>query len=383
MSETKPKKAFTRTHWIILILVLAALFLLSRLTDGGGEGGTFLEGRQTQPDSEEALADAQRERLAAEQAATLKANLAGARSEINLRLATYERAVQEAEDAFLKSLPLETGEEAIRRAYDGVAFLASRDGLCGFGVCVSLAHKMGYDKIKGTSRTEEAIRPVLQEHLVTPLSEAIATYATALERYQETLIRERGALHRDLMAACKELEALTQGLDALSPEALSRAEAAIGDMEGQFREIAEETALMSVAVPAEVLLIKTTAQAFTQLFVGFLRPLFAKAIARLGTSAVAAGTSSLVDGPLPFGEIVGAAIFVGGSAWTGWDIYRITKAMPKTIRNNMHATIDNVRDDLITTAQKRARELAEACRTDARDLNARLGALIEKEVESL
>ena len=242
---------------------------------------------------------------------------------------------------------------------------------------------MGYDKIKGTSRTEEAIRPVLQEHLVTPLSEAIATYATALERYQETLIRERGALHRDLMAACKELEALTQGLDALSPEALSRAEAAIGDMEGQFREIAEETALMSVAVPAEVLLIKTTAQAFTQLFVGFLRPLFAKAIARLGTSAVAAGTSSLVDGPLPFGEIVGAAIFVGGSAWTGWDIYRITKAMPETIRNNMHATIDNVRDDLITTAQKRARELAEACRTDARDLNARLGALIEKEVESL
>ena len=70
-------------------------------------------------------------------------------------------------------LPLSEAEAAFRKSEDGASFIASKDGLCGFKCCVSLAYKMAYDKVKGITRTEDAISPIVKEKIVDEIEKAM------------------------------------------------------------------------------------------------------------------------------------------------------------------------------------------------------------------
>lgn len=389
--KEKVQRAFTPTHWVILILGLALIFGLVFLfsgNEGGDESyksGSGLLNAETKPrgPTAEELEAARQKQLRATQTAQLRAELVNFQSTVNLRLGEYERILMEMKSDFLNRLPLLQAEGAFQSARDGVDFLASREGLCGFKTCVSLAYKIGYDKLKGTTKTEEALAPVIREHVEVHLSQAIRCYALELENFQNKVIAARGALQSDLLIKCEKMETLMQDLTALSPETMQSAEAAIASMKDQFREIAKETAYATIGVALEAIFIKATVQTLSRVSIRFLVPIFARTVARLGASAAAAGTAAVVDGPLPIGDIVGAAIMIGGSVWTAVDIYKVTKKMPAAIRTNMNAMIDDVRGDLLSTSRSHMERLVSACREEARALSKQLGAKIKEQEAAL
>ncbi len=67
---------------------------------------------------------------------------------------------------------------------------------------------------------------------------------------------------------------------------------------------------------------------------------------KVATSAGAAGVAALADGPLPFGDIVGATVFLGSMAWVAIDIYKISFGIPKEIRENLTESVNNYEKNL-------------------------------------
>ena len=66
-------------------------------------------------------------------------------------------------------------------------------------------------------------------------------------------------------------------------------------------------------------------------------------IARM-TGCVAGGTAAAVaDGPLPIGDIFAVALTVGGTAWSIYDLHKLSKQLPKDLENTLLNSIDNCR----------------------------------------
>lgn len=70
---------------------------------------------------------------------------------------------------------------------------------------------------------------------------------------------------------------------------------------------------------------------------------FKAAAKRAGTTAAVSGTAAVVDGPCPFGDILGVVIAIGGAAWTACDIYdaytQIRNELPKSLKDGIDETL--------------------------------------------
>ena len=105
------------------------------------------------------------------------------------------------------------------------------------------------------------------------------------------------------------------------PSELTLDDKAFQEMLQTQRHATVQVAGASVATAMELVLIRSTVESF--------RALASAAIARLSGTAASAGTAAVADGPLPIGDIVGAIIAIGGSAWTIWDIRHAAEEMHK------------------------------------------------------
>ena len=153
-------------------------------------------------------------------------------------------------------------------------------------VVADLCHERGHlyllmakDKCLGGDRARKYIAQKLDKSIVVPLRKAAAVYQCALNSDAAIGMTEEAAL------------------DALSTQLYATAGLAI---EGFFIRATLESCL-AVA--------------------GRCAPQLA---ATLGASA----TCAAADGPLPIGDIIGAALAVGGTVWCCHDIYKAHKALP-------------------------------------------------------
>ena len=153
-------------------------------------------------------------------------------------------------------------------------------------VVADICHERGHlywlmvkDKCLGGDRAREYIAQRLDKRIVVPLRKAAAVYQCAFNSDEAIGMTEEAAL------------------DALSSQLYATAGLAI---EGLFIRATLESCL-AVA--------------------GRCAPQLA---ATLGTSA----TCAAADGPLPIGDIIGAALAVGGTVWCCHDIYKAHKALP-------------------------------------------------------
>jgi hypothetical protein len=76
---------------------------------------------------------------------------------------------------------------------------------------------------------------------------------------------------------------------------------------------------------------------------------------RLATTGVAAGTAAAVDGPSPIGKVVGAVIAVGGVAWTGWDVYALSRQnqnLPDEIASHVEQSLQSLQEQSLQWMQQ-------------------------------
>lgn len=190
---------------------------------------------------------------------------------------------------------------------------------------------MTCDKVRGTSHLQDratlALRPALRSQ-----SDLVAKISSELQELEYTLCESDNRYRKQVLAF--------GAMAGLSPGELTLDDKSFQEMLQTQQRATLEVAGASVATAIEVALIRSTVESF--------RVLASVAIGRLSGTAVAAGTAAVADGPLPIGDVVGAIIAVGGSAWTIWDIRKAAEAM-----HNLQPTIQR---QILAGSQKLERE---------------------------
>ena len=260
-------------------------------------------------------------------------------ADVELRIQKYKGDVAETVERYRKMLPLSEAEAAFRKSEDGASFIASKEGLCGFKCCVSLAYKMAYDKVKGITRTEDAISPIVKEKIVDEIEKAVAAYARWTTDFQKELATEESALAADLAVKSKSFES---AVSVFSEENAKSVSLAVDAFSRDVQDHAYKAAEAAVSLALETVMIKTSYTAIKNVVVRLAGVALSSAVKRAGASIAAGGTAAVVDGPLPIGDIIGAVLTVGGLSWTAYDIYVVTKTMP----DEMNAKI---REEIVQT----------------------------------
>lgn len=370
--EQKEVKKRIFTPWMLVLLVLfVGLFIcLKACLSSSREGGKLgeVQSQQVVTPSPVAPDPTATERLRQQRLKELE--LRKTKNDLALRMQQYEDAMRAHYNAFLSGLPPYDATQAFKVAREGVEFIASKEGLCGWRVCVSLAYKMAYDKVKGTSRTEEAIAPIVAQHVEAPLAKACIPYNEIVKRCQEKMLLETTAFQTDCALLVTNLETFLSGLTLLNHTDLEQIGTAVEGMEKQIQEIAVKKASIVVGTVIEAVFIRST--------YALAKRLLASAAAKMVGSVGTAVTTAIADGPLPIGDIISGVILIGGTAWTMGDIYQATEAMPKELRREMYAAIDEYQRSLETNAKDGLKQYASTLEQSAKNEYANMLQILEK-----
>lgn len=200
-----------------------------------------------------------------------------------------------------------------------------------------LALRLAADRLNGTDTAAPLVA-----NIITPAIGAPCCQATALARQHLDRLRLQLAENNTLYGA--DLAAMLSGPDlapALPEDMLEDFGAALADTAGQINSAAFETALAAVSAGADALFIQGGLAAMTRVA--------AAAAARMAAgSAIGAGCAA-ADGPMPVGDIIGALLFAGGTAWTTWDLYNARIRLPREIALDLTSKISAYRDNVIRT----------------------------------
>lgn len=357
--EQKEVKTRIFTPWMLVLLVLlSGLFIcLKACLSGSNEDGKTAEVPPRQvvtpppvPPNPEATERLRQQRLK-------ELELQKVKNDLTLRMQQYENAMRKHYDAFLKEIPSYDAMQAFKTAREGVEFIASKEGLCGWKVGVSLAYKIAYDEVKGTSKAEEAIAPIVTQYVEAPLAKACIPYNDIVKRYQEMMLLETSAFQTDCALLLTKLETFLDGLTLLDNSDVESLSLAITGMNDKVKEIATKKASIVVGTVIEAIFIRST--------YALVQRLLAGAVAKLAGSATTAAGLVIVDGPLPIGDIVATVFLVGGMAWTATDIYQATQSMPDELRQEMYKAIDEYQGSLETNAKEGLKQYASALEQSA------------------
>ena len=111
-------------------------------------------------------------------------------ADIDARYSKFRSDVNAIYEKYRKMLPLSEAEESFKIAEQGADFIASKEGLCGWKVCATLAYKMAYDKVKHTNKTEDAILPIVTSRIIEPITNAVSVYSNWITEFRQELQKE-------------------------------------------------------------------------------------------------------------------------------------------------------------------------------------------------
>lgn len=285
-------------------------------------------------------------------------------ADVELRLEKFNGDLSALAEKYKKMLPLSQADECFQQSVEGANFIASKEGLCGFKCCVSLAYKMAYDKAKGTNRTGEAIEPLVKEKISAPIEKAIGVYAKWNEDYRRELQKEAQVFALDIAARGQKF---SEELTVLSVADAKAASAAIDKFVGEVESHASEAVIAMVGAGVEMALVKTSYETIKKLVIAIATRSLASSVTKIGTSAAAGAGAAVADGPLPIGDVIGALITVGGLTWTAYDIYKVTKKMPDEMRDQIIGDIRKTQKALLSTAQDNLKKDQDSCRSFAKE----------------
>lgn len=337
------KKIFGSAPMWCLIAVLAAVCAFSRFcTPAASDGAaTGLGVKSVAVKAKFAGADkADARKLAREQEKLL--------SDVRRRTEKFKADVQATALRYEKMISHVDVDRDFADARQGVDFLLSRDGLCGFKASCALAYKFAYDQVKGTTRAQDAIVPLVSAHVLGPVERAVGKYETLTRQFHAELKRDVEAFAMDLAVRSQAFE---KEIVVLSiPEARRVSDAMQGVVAG-IEDHAVKTVTAAVGAAVEAALIRSTLSTIGKVVVRTSSRVLAGAAARLSASAASAAGCALADGPLPIGDIVGVGFVVVGLGWTAYDIYEAVQGLPDEIRRSVGRELDQTRTALVTNTR--------------------------------
>ncbi len=289
-------------------------------------------------------------------AAQLELELLRVTDDLHARLKAYEASLHAHYDALVQQVPAADAINEMERARAGAAFLVTADGLCNWKTCGTLAYKMAYDMVKGTTRFDEALTFRLEEHILAPILAAMEVYRRQLETYQSEMLASTRAFETDCLLSCTAFEDKLQGLTVVDLEQLAEATQHIEAFKAQVRDLAVRSVTLQASALSEAFLMPAMLTTLRSVAVLTLRPMFVGAAGRL-TGVATTAASAMIDGPLPIGDIVGCAIGVGGTIWTAYELYYVMQKMPVALRDSLMAYIDDVEANLSETTCSHAMRL--------------------------
>ncbi len=356
--NTKVKRYFGWGFWIILVVIIEIViwwyltpmpaFPLVRLTK---DSVTVRAGKPSKADVERTRKNNAR----ALEEEKLKIEEEKYKRDIQRRTVLLQSNIEDAYERFVRQIPFVDAQASMDSARAGAKFLASRDGLCG-KTMFNMAYKLTCDKIKGTNTFERFVNPMFEQHVMTHIFSAVDVYKTKMAAFQKELECEVLAYQADVALRGKEFRGFMSGLTLISPEALKKAGERTEAFDSQVKSIATSTVSATIGTAFEVAFIKSTIAAVKSVGKRVIAPFFAKIVARLLASYGVGGGLALADGPLPVGDIFGAVIVLGGSAWTAYEIYRLMDIVPAEIEGNLVCCINEIDFELgkQTSAQAKA-----------------------------
>lgn len=283
----------------------------------------------------------------------------------NDRLCRQIDDLQIAYDADCAKLLNEFQSEVARRvspdftkAHNSVS--AAVDRLCGFGTCVKLCYKAAKDKIIGSHDFKDAYISVLDDPIIQPCIHANAVASDMLQKLHLKL-KERHSQYVTDLASVYGKDMSANNLPAKDLETLQNC---IGKLAGKTQKLNLNTILAGAGVSFEAIFIYQTYKCIIKLFV--------KPAAKICSSTGTAGICAAADGPLPFGDIVGGVVTIGGLVWTAWDVYEVTCLIPKELKSELKNGVDMTKNCLLKESRSRAYELVMTYRQSGDEINKEL-----------
>ena len=309
------------------ILVIVAAFHFSGLVSSSGKEGSIapgvVKGDRPSADEVDALRKKRQVELERQKLELEKKKFA---ADVELRIRKYKGDVAETVERYRKMLPLSEAEVAFRKSEDGAAFIASKEGLCGFKCCVSLA-----------------ISPIVKEKIVDELEKAVSVYARWTADFQKELATEEAALAADLAVKGKSFES---AVSVLSEENAKSVSLAVDAFSRDVQDHAYKATSATVGLAAEAVMIRASYMAIKNVVVRLAGVALSSAVKRAGTSLAAGGAAAVVDGPLPIMDVAGGVIAVAGLSWSAYEIYDATKTMPDEMNAKIREEIVQTREAL-------------------------------------
>ena len=205
-----------------------------------------------------------------------------------------------------------------------------------------LCYKMAKDQLCRSSDTQAALNEVLQPQIIRQCENGNLAIRNELENFLLRLAENENQFHARL-ALCTGNSKFYEGKDAARHQFLLDC----SKLSGKLKADAMNRAMVIASAGLEIIFLRTT--------IKMAGTAFRHIIARLAATASTAAVCAAADGPLPVGDIIGAALGIGSLAWCAYDLYQISQVMPKEV----HAALTKMVCDYQSNSRKQALEFAQ------------------------
>ena len=210
-----------------------------------------------------------------------------------------------------------------------------------------LCYKMAKDRLCKSQDTQAALNEVLNPGIIGPCEHGSMQIRNELENFLLRLAENENQFHARL-ALCTGNSSFYEGKDAARHQFLLDC----SKLSGKLKADAMNRAMVIASTGLEIVFLRTT--------IRMAGTAFRHIVARLAATASTAAVCAAADGPLPVGDIIGAALGIGSLAWCAYDLYQISLVMPKEI----HAALTKMVCDYQVNSRKQAVEFAQKTLAD-------------------
>jgi hypothetical protein len=210
-----------------------------------------------------------------------------------------------------------------------------------------LCCKMAKDRLCRSSDTQAALNEVLQPRIIRHCENGNLAVRNELENFLLKLAENENRFHANLAQITGESK-FFEGKDLARQQFLMDCH----EFSERVRNDAVSRSLTILSAGLELIFLRSTIQLVTRVL-GHIT-------AKLASAGTTAGICAAADGPLPIGDTIGAVICIGGLAWCAYDLYDISKVMPKRVRSSLEKMVAdyqvNCRKQALDIARKTVAE---------------------------
>jgi len=214
---------------------------------------------------------------------------------------------------------------------------------------------MAEDYLRDTNTAMELLSPVLMKHIILPCEQGAGEIEASVNDFLLKL-QESDTQFKAGLTDYMKLNNI-QGMEH-RPH-LEKFLGANTKLAEKVEKYAQEKIMAAIGTAMEVVFLKSTYEC--------IRKVTMPVVLRLATSWAIGGASSAADGPLLVGDIIGAVIAVGGTAWTAYDVYQVSSVLPAELGHEVSKLEETYRKEIKKVAIACAEEALEQCERDCED----------------